>query len=74
MSRKLQDDESCARGTIKELRGILKLGQDETKYFMRFHKLEDLIKWDLGDDYKMLFDAIELIDTFIALEDREEAN
>ena len=52
----------------------MKLGQDETKYFMRFHKLEDLIKWDLGDDYKMLFDAIELIDTFIALEDREEAN
>ncbi len=72
--RKLQDDEGCARGTIKELRGVLKLGQDETKYFMRFHKIEDLIKWDLGDDHKMLFDAIELIDTFIALEDREEAN
>lgn len=72
--RKLQDDENCARGTIKELRGVLKLGQDETKYFMRFHKIEDLIRWDLGDDHKMLFDAIELIDTFIALEDKEEAN
>ena len=72
--QKLQKDESCARGTIKSLRNILKQGKEETQYFIRFHKLEELLKWDLGNDYKMLFDAIELIDTFIALEDKEGAN
>ena len=65
---KLQKDESCARGTIKELKNILKQGQNETKHYIQFHKIDDLIKWDLSDNYKMLFDAIELIDTFITLE------
>ncbi|MCM1540826.1 MAG: hypothetical protein NC121_06135 [Blautia sp.] len=66
--RKLQKDESCARGTIKELRTVLKRGQDETRYFIRFHKIEELLRRDLGNDHKLLFDAIELIDTFLALE------
>lgn len=72
--RKLQNDENCARGTVKELRNILKLGQNETKYFMQFHRIEEVLKWNLSDDHKMLFDAIELIDTFIALEDKEGSN
>lgn len=69
--QKLQKDESCARGTIKELRNILKQGKDETEHFIRFHKMNELLKWELGDDLKTLFDAIELIDTFIALDDKE---
>jgi len=72
--QKLQRDESCARGTIKELRSILKQGQAKTKHFIQFHKIEELLKWDLSDNYRLLFDAIELIDTFIALEDKEESN
>ena len=70
----LQNDESCARGTIKELRNILKQGKNETEHFIQFHKIGELLKWDLGDNYKILFDAIELMDTFIALEDKEESN
>lgn len=72
--QKLQKDESCARGTIKELRSILKRGQDETRHFIKFHKIDELVKWDLNGNYKVLFDAIELIDTFIALDDKEESN
>lgn len=71
---KLQNEENCARGTVKELRNILKLGQNETKYFMQFRRIEELLKWNLSDDHKMLFDAIELIDTFIALEDKGGSN
>ncbi len=69
--QKLQKDESCARGTVKELRNILKQGKDEAEHFIRFHKMNELLKWELGDDLKTLFDAIELIDTFIALDDKE---
>lgn len=63
---KLQNEESCAHGTLKELRNILKQGKNETEHYIRFHRIDDLIHWELGDNYKMLFDAIELIDTFIA--------
>ena len=64
---RIRDKESGAMGTLKELRNVLKRGKSETEHFMRFHKIDDLVKWDLGNDYKMLFDAIELIDTFIGL-------
>ena len=64
---KLQKNEDCARGTFKELRNILKHGQNETTYYTQFHRIDGLIK-QLGNDYKVLFDAIELLDTFIALE------
>lgn len=67
LMEKLQNEEVCARGTIKELRNISKQGLNETKHYIQFHKINDLIQWELGDNYKMLFDAIELIDTFIAL-------
>lgn len=72
--RKLQQDERCARGTLRELRNALKQGKAETEHFIRFHKIEDVVKWDFGGNHKMLFDAIELIDTFVALEDGEESN
>ncbi len=72
--QKLQEDGSCARGTIKEFRNVLKQGQCETKHFIQFHKIDELIKWDLSDDPKVLFDAIELMDTFIGLDDKEESN
>lgn len=72
--QKLQVDGSCAGGMIKELRNILRQGQKETAYFIKFHKIDELIKWDLGDNPRVLFDAIELIDTFIALDDKEESN
>ncbi|MDE7431546.1 MAG: hypothetical protein K2N34_06510 [Lachnospiraceae bacterium] len=72
--QKLQEKESCASGMIKELRNIFKQGQKETEYFIKFHKIDELIKWDLNKDSKVLFDAIELVDTFIALDDKEESN
>ena len=72
--QKLQNEESCARGTIKELRNALKLGKDETEHFILFHRIDELLKWEFSDNYKMLFDAVELIDTFIMLEDKEGTN
>lgn len=66
---KLQKDESCAKGTIKELRAVMKQGKVETEHFIRFHKIDELIKYDFNDNCQMLFDGIELIDTFIALDD-----
>lgn len=71
---KLQKEEGSARGTIKELRSVVRQGHAETEHFLRFHKIEDLLKWDLSENLKVLFDAIELIDTFIALENKEESN
>lgn len=72
--QKLQNDENCARGTIKELRNALKQGKDETEHFIQFHRIDALLKWDFSDNYSMLFDAIELIDTFIMLKDKEGRN
>lgn len=65
-----EDDEGGARGTLKELRSVLKRGRYEAEHFIRFHKIEDLLKWNFGDNSRQLFDAIELLDTFIALDDR----
>lgn len=70
--QKIQQDESCARGTVKGLRNVLKQGKDETEHYIQFHKMNELLKWDLSDNFKLLLDAIELIDTFIALDDKEE--
>jgi hypothetical protein len=85
-----------ARGKIKEMRGILKQGEDATTYYVRFNQIEDILlesyydvfgKADLskvgtgvsqskkifaetadGAKRSILFDAIELMDTFIELE------
>lgn len=64
--QKLRQEDGYARGTIKELRSAMKNGKEETEHFIQFHKIGE-IKWDLNDSHKALFDAIELIDTFIAL-------
>lgn len=67
---KLQKEEGGARDTIKELRNAIGQGRAETEHFLRFHKIEELIKRDLSENIRVLFDAIELLDTFIALEDK----
>ncbi len=72
--QKLQDDKNCAIGTLKKLRNALKQGKDETEHFIRFHRIDELLKWDFSENYRMLFDAVELIDTFIMLEDKEGTN
>lgn len=64
----IQQKESCARSRLKELRTILKQGERETEYFLRFHKIDELMKENLQGDFELLFDAVELIDTFIELE------
>lgn len=70
----LKQDDRCARGTLKELRNVLKRGRDETAHFIRFHRIDEVVKWEFGENLKLLFDAIELVDTFVALEDREGSN
>lgn len=61
--RKIQRKENAyAKGKIKELRRVLKLGEKETEYFLKFNKIEEL-----GQQVEpaLLFDVIELMDTFI---------
>lgn len=93
---KMQTKEiAYARGTLKELRKVLKQGEKETAYFLKFHQIESLalecyqeifvdMKFDAigtgqrlerkvfvetsdGKKHSLLFDAIELLDTFISL-------
>ena len=87
-----------ARGKLKELRGVLKQGEDATEYFLKFNKIESLkmmcyqdifvelqtdrIATGQGLDAKifvktkdekmrsLLFDTIEMLDTFLPLEDK----
>ncbi len=93
----VSEDISYARGKIKELRTALKQGETNARYFMKFHKLEEIILESYYDIFKdmdyfkvgtgqamerpifiqtsdhkfrsYLFDAIELIDTYLDLED-----
>lgn len=67
----LQKEESYARGSLKGLRFALKQGEKEAEYFLRFHRIEELLKDRLQDKYELLYDALELIDTFIKLEEGE---
>lgn len=53
-----------AKGKMKELRRALKLGAKETEYFLKFNKLKDL---EERAEKSLLFDVIELMDTFIPL-------
>ncbi len=64
----IQRKENYARGHLKELRTVLRQGEKETEYFLKFHKIEGLFREDLKGDFTLLFDAVELMDTFIALE------
>lgn len=75
---KIMSDE-FARGKLKELRSVLKKGQKETQYYLKFNKINNLIK-DVADGdsafvetsdkmtRSLLFDAIEMVDTYIGLE------
>ena len=52
------------RGKIKGLRDVLKKGEDATKNYVKFNKMDHIIQvTELG----MEFDAIEIMDTFISL-------
>lgn len=64
--RKMQSKEDAyAKGKIKELKRVLKQGEIETEYFLKFNKLEEL---EHRVERNMLFDVIELMDTFIPLD------
>lgn len=93
-------DVSYARGKVKELRNVLKQGENAARSYVRFYKLEDLLvesyydifkemdlsKIGTGEDLEKnifipaetdvkrsyLFDVIEMMDTYIALEYSEE--
>lgn len=58
-------EENFARGKLKELRGALKRGRKETDYFLKFNKIEDIV---INNDRELLFDVIELLDTYLALD------
>ncbi len=57
-------DDGIARSKIKRLRGALKSGKRATEHFLDFNKLRNIVI----DDRKLLFDIIELLDTYIALD------
>lgn len=62
--QKREKEENFAQGKLKELRGALKRGKKATEYFLRFNKLEDIV---INNERELLFDVIELLDTYIAL-------
>ncbi len=74
-------EESYPVGKIKELRGALKAGKTVAENYLRFNRMEDLLmkampaqdKLDISKTGSALFDAIELMDTFLSLERGEEA-
>lgn len=59
----IMKDESCARGKLKEMREVMKQGQDELKYYLDFNRMQDM-----AFDKITLFDAVEMIDTFLELD------
>ena len=62
--KKLQkEEESCARGKMKEMREVLKQGETAVEYYLKFNKMEKLAL-----DKTTLFDAVEMIDTYIELD------
>jgi hypothetical protein len=65
----IQKEENYAKGSLKELRSVLKQGEKETEYYLRFHQIETLLKERLQDNFDLLYDAVELIDTFVQLEE-----
>lgn len=65
----IQKEENYAKGSLKELRSVLKQGEKETEYYLRFHQIETLLKERLQDNFDLLYDAAELIDTFVQLEE-----
>lgn len=71
--RRIQDKEhSYARGKVKELRNVLKQGDDYTEHFLKFHHMDDF-KLESYCGTSSMFDAIELIDTYIPFVGKEES-
>ncbi len=88
-------EESIAKGKLKELRSALKEGEKSAKYYMESHLMDDLLLLPYegreintdgigrgkgmerkifvqtadGEIRSLLFDAIELVDTFIDLDE-----
>lgn len=58
-----QEEESCARSKMKEMREVLKQGEAATEYYLKFNKMEKITF-----DRTTLFDAVEMIDTYIELD------
>lgn len=97
ISRMNSGEIAYARGKMKELRTVLKEGETKTQYFLKFHKIEEVIPESYYDIFKemdcskigtgqkieysifvetydkqkrtYLFDAVEMMDTYIDLED-----
>lgn len=67
----IRQKENYARGKLKELRTVLKQGGRETEYFLRFHKIRKLLMEQTDGRFPLLFDAIEMMDTFLPLEGEE---
>ncbi len=98
MDRLTSKKDSYGRGTMKELRTVLRRGADAAAHYLRFHQIEDIgrdawygVYQDLdmekirigesqglerrifvstadGIERSILFDAIELMDTYLPLE------
>lgn len=79
----IKNEEDYANGRLKGLRSVLKKGEVETKHYLKFHKITGIIEDftgavnDSGEVFvttadgisrSVLFDAIELMDTYIGLE------
>lgn len=97
ITRIQKNEINYARGKLKELRNVLKQGEDATTYFLKFNQIESLklvcyqdvfvemelnkiltgqsiqqkifVKTADGKNRSLLFDTIESLDTFIALND-----
>ena len=94
--RCVSDDKGYARGSIKELRTVLRRKEEDVRYYLKYHRIDSLvsdcyqgiyeetdiskigtgqslegnlyIKTFDGKDRSIMFDAIEIMDTYIDLD------
>jgi hypothetical protein len=66
LTEEVMQEDLYPRGIIKNLRSVLKQGETATTYFLKFHCMDALLK--RKDE---LFDAIEIMDTYLTLEEME---
>jgi hypothetical protein len=67
LAEELKQDNLYSRGLIKNLRNVLKQGDVATTYYLKFHCMDALL-----NKQEELFDAIEVMDTYLTLEETEE--
>lgn len=71
-----KQDSDYARGKLKELRSVLKQGETAIQSYIRFNNLsKDFGTFQAGFDgikRSQIFDALEIADTYISLEDPKE--